>query len=268
MSDDHGYQAVSAYGYGLNETPNIDRIAKEGAIFTRACVTNSLCAPSRAVMLTGKHSFANGKVDNVQPFNWDQPNFPKILQANGYATALIGKIHLDGLPQGFDYSMVLPGQGQYYNPDFLVNGKRQRFEGYVTDITTESALKWLDQERDKSKPFCLLFHQKAPHRNWKPSEKYLHLFDDKTFDLPETFFDDYQGRGTAAREQEMEINTHAQWGHDFKLIVDPQGDSTGFENQLERMNDHQRKAWLDAYTPKNEAMKAAGLSGKELAEWK
>src|SRR3546814_6819522 len=106
-----------------------------------------------------------------------------------------------------------------------------------TDITTESALKWLDQERDKSKPFCLLFHQKAPHRNWKPSEKYLHLFDDKTFDLPETFFDDYQGRGTAAREQEMEINTHAQWGHDFKLIVDPQGDSTGFENKLERMKD-------------------------------
>src|SRR3546814_13185352 len=113
MSDAHGYQAVGAYGYGLNETPNTDRIAKEGAIFTRACVTNSLCAPSRAVMLTGKHRFANGKVDNVQPFNWYQPNFPTILQANGYATALIEKIHLDGLPKGFNYSMVLPGQGQY-----------------------------------------------------------------------------------------------------------------------------------------------------------
>ncbi|MEO0331782.1 MAG: sulfatase-like hydrolase/transferase, partial [Bacteroidota bacterium] len=132
MSDDHAYQAVSAYGHGLNETPNIDRIANEGVIFTRATVTNSICAPSRAVVLTGKHSFKNGKVDNVQPFNWDQESFPKLLQANGYQTALIGKIHLDGLPQGFDHSMVLPGQGHYYNPDFLVNGERQRFEGYVT----------------------------------------------------------------------------------------------------------------------------------------
>ena len=140
MSDDHAYQAISAYGHGLNETPNIDRIANEGAIFTRATVTNSICAPSRAVLLTGKHSFINGKVDNVQPFNWDQESFPKILQANGYQTALIGKIHLNGLPQGFDYSMVLPGQGHYYNPDFLVNGEKKRFEGYVTDITTDEAL--------------------------------------------------------------------------------------------------------------------------------
>src|SRR5690625_1287872 len=180
MSDDHAYQAVSAYGHGLNRTPNIDRIADEGALFTRATVTNSLCAPSRAVLLTGKHSFLNGKVDNVQPFNWDQANFPKLLQANGYTTAMVGKIHLDGLPQGFDYSMVLPGQGHYYNPDFIVNGERKRFPGYVTDITTEYALKWLEK-RDKNKPFCLLYHHKAPHRNWKPSEKYLKLFDDKTF---------------------------------------------------------------------------------------
>lgn len=268
MSDDHGYQAVSAYGYGLNHTPNIDRIGSEGAIFSRACITNSLCAPSRAVMLTGKHSFVNGKVDNVQPFDWEQPTFPKLLQASGYTTALIGKIHLDGVPQGFDYSMVLPGQGQYYNPDFLINGKKKRFEGYVTDLTTDYALKWLDEMRDKDKPFCLLFHQKAPHRNWKPAQKYLTLYDDKTFDLPETFFDDYQGRGTAAREQEMKIDGHAQWGHDFKMIVDPNGDSTLFWNQLKRMSEEQRKAWLAAYTPKNEAMKADGLKGKELAKWK
>ncbi|MFA6794868.1 MAG: sulfatase-like hydrolase/transferase, partial [Proteiniphilum sp.] len=111
MSDDHAYQAISAYGYGLNRTPNIDRLAKEGALFTRSTVTNSISAPSRAVLLTGKHSFVNGKVDNVQPFDWDQPNFPKLMQANGYQTAMIGKIHLDGIPQGFDFSMVLPGQG-------------------------------------------------------------------------------------------------------------------------------------------------------------
>ena len=128
MSDDHAYQAISAYGHGLNETPNIDRIAKEGAIFTRATVTNSICAPSRAVLLTGKHSFLNGKVDNVQPFDWNQASFPKLLQQSGYQTAMIGKIHLDGNPQGFDYSMVLPGQGQYYNPDFILNGERIRID--------------------------------------------------------------------------------------------------------------------------------------------
>ena len=268
MSDDHAYQAVSAYGHGLNETPNIDRLADQGAIFTRSCVTNSICAPSRAVLLTGKHSFKNGKVDNIQPFNWDQDNFPKLLQANGYQTALVGKIHLDGLPQGFDYSMVLPGQGHYYNPDFLVNGERKRFDGYVTDITTEYTLKWLDEMRDKEKPFCLLYHQKAPHRNWKPGPKYLTLYDDKTFDPPSNYFDDYEGRGTAAKEQEMEIDGHARWGHDFKMIVDPNGDSTGFDRELRRFNDEQRKQWLQAYTPKNEAMKAANMNDREVALWK
>lgn len=268
MSDDHAYQAVSAYGHGLNETPNIDRIAEEGAIFTRATVTNSICAPSRAVMLTGKHSFINRKVDNVQPFNWDQANFPKELQANGYQTAMVGKIHLDGLPQGFDYSMVLPGQGHYYNPDFLVDGERQRFEGYVTDIITEESLKWLKEERDPDKPFCLLYHQKAPHRNWQPAPEYLTLYDDKEFDPPSNFFDDYSDRGTAAKEQEMQVDGHARWGHDFKMLVDPSGDSTGFVNELKRFNDKQRQDWLAAYTPKNDAMKAENLEGKELARWK
>lgn len=270
MSDDHAYQAISAYGYGINETPNIDRLAEEGAIFTRACVTNSLCAPSRAVLLTGKHSFKNGKVDNVQPFNWDQDNFPKLLQANGYQTAMIGKIHLDGLPQGFDYSMVLPGQGHYYNPDFLVNGERVRKEGYVTDIITEATLDWLKNKRDPEKPFCVLYHQKAPHRNWKPAQKYLSLYDDKTFDPPSTYFDDYKGRGTAAKEQEMEIAEHAMWGHDFKMIVDPNGDSTGLYNELKRFNKKQLDDWLAAYTPKNEKAKAAfaNMSEKEIALWK
>lgn len=268
MSDDHAYQAISAYGHHLNETPNIDRLAEEGAIFTRSCVSNSICAPSRAALLTGKHSFINGKVDNVQPFNWDQDNFPKLLRANGYQTALIGKIHLDGLPQGFDYSMVLPGQGFYYNPDFLINGEKKRLEGYCTDLITESALTWLDETRDKDKPFCLMYHQKAPHRNWKPAPKYLHLYDDVTFDPPANFYDDYEGMGTAAKEQEMQIDGHMQWGHDFKMVVDPNGDTTSFAGELKRLTDKQRKDWLEAYTPKNEAMKAAGLEGKELAKWK
>ena len=281
MSDDHAYQAVSAYGYGLNNTPNIDRIATEGALFQKGFVTNSICAPSRAVMLTGKHSFINGKVDNIQDFNWDQDNFAKHLQKAGYQTALIGKIHLRGLPQGFDYSAVLPGQGHYYNPDFIIDGIKERINGYVTSITTDLALDWLKNKRKQEKPFLLLYHQKAPHRNWKPEEKYLTLFDDKTFDPPANFFDDYANRGTAAKTQEMLIAAseeqiaaahgnggHGRWGHDFKFLTDPYGNNTGFERELERFSPDQKQAWLEAYTPKNDAMKAQNMEGKELALWK
>lgn len=268
MSDDHAYQAISAYGHGLNHTPNIDRIAKEGAIFNRGFVTNSICAPSRAVVLTGKHSFVNGKVDNIQAFDWNQPNFAKLLQEAGYQTALVGKIHLDGQPQGFDYSAVLPGQGHYYNPDFIENGVTRRIKGYVTSITTRLALDWLENKRDSSKPFLLLYQQKAPHRNWKPEEKYLDLFDADTFDPPANYFDDYQNRGSAAKEQEMRIDRHARWGHDFKMLVDPDGEYTDLNEELERFDDDQRKAWLAAYAPKNEAMKRLNLTGKELSVWK
>ena len=280
MSDDHAYQAISSYGYNLNNTPNIDRIAKEGAIFKNSFVTNSICAPSRAVMLTGKHSFLNGKVDNIQDFNWDQNSFAKELKKSGYQTALIGKIHLRGLPQGFDYSAVLPGQGHYYNPDFIIDGVMERIQGYVTTITTNLSLDWLKNKREKNKPFLLLYHQKAPHRNWQSEEKYLTLFDDKTFDFPSNFFDDYKGRKAAAA-QEMMISAsedqlakthgpggHGRWGHDFKLLTDPYGRDTRFNQELERFTPEQKKAWLDAYTPKNDAMRNANLKGKDLALWK
>ena len=280
MSDDHAYQAISSYGYNLNNTPNIDRIAKEGAIFKNSFVTNSICAPSRAVMLTGKHSFLNGKVDNIQDFNWDQNSFAKELKKSGYQTALIGKIHLRGLPQGFDYSAVLPGQGHYYNPDFIIDGVMERIQGYVTTITTNLSLDWLKNKREKNKPFLLLYHQKAPHRNWQSEEKYLTLFDDKTFDFPSNFFDDYKGRKAAAA-QEMMISAsedqlakthgpggHGRWGHDFKLLTDPYGRDTRFNQELERFTPQQKKAWLDAYTPKNDAMRNANLKGKDLALWK
>jgi len=269
MSDDHAYQAISAYGHGLNQTPNIDRIAKEGAIFTRACVTNSICAPSRAVMLTGKHSFLNGKVDNVFPFDWNQDNFAKQLQKSGYQTAMIGKIHLDGLPQGFDYSNVLPGQGQYYNPDFIENGVKKRYPGYVTTLTTQFALDWLDKKRDKTKPFCLLYHQKAPHRNWLPEEKYLDLYEDQDFPLPQNFFDDYSGRGTAAHTQEMGIVKEMMWGHDMKFENDPYtGQPTNFMGDINRMDDKQREAWRNAYNKRNDEFLKLKPEGKELAKWK
>ena len=221
MSDDHAYQAISAYGYGLNETPQIDRLAHEGAIFTRATVTNSICAPSRAVLMTGKHSHINGKVDNTIKYDWDQDNFAKHLQSNGYQTAMFGKIHLDGTPQGFDYSMVLPGQGVYYNPDFFLNGERVHYEGYVSEIITEKTIDWLKNKRDPDKPFCVLYHHKAPHRNWQPAPKYLTLYDDVTFEPPANFFDDYEGRGTAAKEQEMQIHGHAMWGTILKCLWTP-----------------------------------------------
>ena len=269
MSDDHAFQAVSAYGHNLNNTPNIDRIGREGAIFNKGFVTNSICAPSRAVMLTGKHSFVNGKVDNVQPFNWDQPNFAKELQIAGYETALIGKIHLKGEPQGFNHWSVLPGQGHYYNPKFIENGDTIKIEGHVTPITTNMTLDWLDNKRDKEKPFLLLYHQKAPHRNWMTEEKYLTLFDDKTFEPPANYFDDYEGMGTAAKEQEMQIDGHAVWGHDFKFLVNPiTGKKTNFNRELARLTEKQKEKWLEAYTPKNDAFREAKLSGKELGKWK
>ncbi len=268
MSDDHAYQAISAYGYDLLHTPNIDRLAKEGAIFDQSFVTNSLSAPSRAVLLTGKYSHINGKVDNVTKFNWEQPNFAKLLQEAGYETALIGKIHLEGVPQGFDYSNVLPGQGQYYNPEFIENGVMKKYEGHATPLTTQFTLNWLKNIRNKKKPFCLLYHQKAPHRNWLPEPKYLDFLEDKEFEFPENFFDNYEGRGSAAKQQEMEIVGHMMWGHDMKFENDPfTGEATNFTRDLKRMNEEQRAAWRAAYDPRNEAFLENKPEGRELAKF-
>lgn len=286
MSDDHAYQAISAYTDELIQTPNIDRLAKEGAIFTRATVTNSICAPSRAVLLTGKHSFINGKVDNIQPFNWDQPNFPKLMQANGYQTAMIGKIHLDGIPQGFDFYMVLPGQGHYFNPDFLIEGERVRKEGYVSDIITETTLDWLKNDRDPDKPFCLLYHHKAPHREWEPDERHYREFTKRTFREPANLFDDYEGRGTAAKTAEMNILKHMNWAGDSKLypetmeelgieptILGPGNvswDIGAFERTIGRYNEEQKAAWDDVYGPINEDFKKQypNMNEKDLMRWR
>ncbi len=271
MSDDHAYQAISAYGHGLNKTPNIDRIAKEGAIFNRGFVTNSICAPSRAVMLTGKHSHINGKVDNIQAFDWNQDNFAKMLQKAGYQTALIGKIHLNGLPQGFDYSNVLPGQGQYYNPDFIENGVKKRYPGYVTTITTDLALDWLENKREKDKPFLLLYHQKAPHRTWMPEEKYFTLFDDKKFTPPSNFFDEYKNRPAAAMH-EMGIYKDMDVVYDLKMLDKEGSINTKFkknaQRMYDRMNDKQSAAWDAYYNPIIKDFKSKKLNGSDLALWK
>lgn len=271
MSDDHAFKAISAYGNVLNETPNIDRIASEGAIFNRGFVTNSICAPSRAAMLTGKHSHINGKVDNIHEFNWDQDNFAKTLQGAGYQTAMVGKIHMDGLPQGFDYSNVLPGQGHYYNPDFIENGVRKQIHGHVTQITTDIALDWLNNKRTKDKPFLLLYHQKAPHRPWMPEKKYLGHFDDETFTPPVNFFDEYEGR-TAAAQHEMGVDVHMDLAYDLKMM-DKEGTINTrlrrfFNDMYIRMDEDQKATWDAYYDPIIEKFKKDSLTGKELALWK
>ncbi|WP_154857987.1 sulfatase family protein [Cyclobacterium xiamenense] len=272
MSDDHSQRAIHAYGQGLLDKvyfPNMDRLAREGALFKRSFVTNSICAPSRAVLLTGKYSHLNGKVDNVLPFNWDQLTYPKLLQEAGYATALIGKIHLAEKPKGYDYSLTLPGQGSYYNPDFIKNGEEKvSFEGHCEALIPEFVVDWLEKDWDKTKPFAINYHTKAPHRNWMAEEKYLDYLEDEEFAFPDNFFDDYAGRGTAAREQEMEIVDNMYWGWDMKFEANPfTGEPSRLAAPFGRMTEEQMAAWNAVYGPKNEAFLQEKPTGEALAKF-
>jgi arylsulfatase A-like enzyme len=280
MADDHAYQAISAYSDHLMQTPNIDRIASEGMLFTNACVTNSICAPSRAVILTGKHSHINGKIDNRFPFDTTQVTFPQLFQAAGYQTAMFGKLHFGNNPKGIDEFKILPGQGHYYNPDFITNEGDIKVEGYTTDIITDMTLDWMKNRRDPEKPFLLFFLHKAPHREWLPAERHFREYIDKTFPEPPTLFDDYAGRGTAAREAEMNILLHQNWAGDSKLDpavmealgIEPSSnwDTRAWRNNLGRMNEEQRQAWEEVYGPMNEEFKKIypGMSKEDLMRWR
>lgn len=222
FSDDHALNAISAYGGPLKDvapTPNLDRIADQGAIFNRSYCTNSICGPSRAAILTGKHSHINGYMDNSSTqFDGSQTTFPKLLQGVGYQTALVGKWHLRTKPEGFDYWEVLPGQGSYYNPDFIQqDGSEKRYTGYVTDIVTERALDWLKNERDSDKPFVLMAQHKAPHRSWSPALRHIDLWDDIDLPEPDTLFDDYANRHPSLKKQQMTIAHHFYYGWDMKF---------------------------------------------------
>jgi len=217
MSDDHAYQAISAYGSELIETPNIDRIANDGMLFTNACVTNSVCAPSRATILTGKHCHINGKIGNYSTFDTSQETFPQIFQKNGYKTAMFGKLHFGNNPKGVDESMILPGQGHYLNPDFInKQGDTINIKGYITDIITDLSIEWLKKE-DHDKPFMMMYLHKAPHRPWWPRADKFREFTKKTFPEPASLFDDYKNRGTAAKTAEMNILNHMMYSHDSKI---------------------------------------------------
>lgn len=255
MADDHGWQAISAYGSDRNTTPNIDRLAREGMRFDRAFVTNSLCAPSRAVILTGLHSHLNGVRTNAETFDNQQVTFPALLTGWGYSTAMIGKWHLKSRPVGFDHYEVLIGQGPYYNPPMLRDGQRVEHKGYTTDIITDLACDWLEEGRDPDKPFLLMVQHKAPHRNWMPSLDRLHDFEDGDLPEPATLFDDWADNASPARAQEMTIARHLT-PHDLKLV--PQ----------RRLDAAQRAVWDNAYGPKNAAFHAADLTGDDLVRWK
>ena len=276
MSDDHAYQAISCYGGGINKTPNLDRLAAQGVRFSNSFCTNSVCAPSRAVLLTGKYSHLNGVIDNVETFDGAQETFPKILQRGGYTTAVFGKWHLKSDPTGFDYWNILPGQGLYYNPDFIEMGKRTRRPGYVTDLITDDFINWIRRQKSGT-PFCALLHHKAPHRNWMPDLKHLSMYEGEEIPLPETFNDDYSTRSDAARLQEMRIADHLTLSTDLKFEPDTTGGSVSKEDRanlrdwgmmFRRLDEEQQKAWRAAYGPRNEAFRKSGLKGESLARWK
>ena len=199
MTDDHTRQMMSCYDDRHVETPNLDRIADNGVIFRNAYVANSISGPSRACLLTGKHSHKNGKLDNHTTFDGSQQTVQQLLQQGGYQTAMIGKWHLDSDPTHFDHWEILPGQGSYYNPDFITEEGRTHYKGYATNIITDMSLEWLENGRDKEKPFALFLHHKVAHRNWMADTLHLALYEDKTFELPENFYDDYEGRMAAAQ---------------------------------------------------------------------
>lgn len=210
MSDDHSYQTIGAYGgrfKDISPTPTIDKLAKEGLRFDRCYVGNSICGPARATVLTGKHSHKNGYYDNNRSYQFDgsQMTFPKELQKEGYQTAIIGKWHLGSMPTGFDYYEILPGQGEYFNPGFIKNGKAVSYEGYVTNVTCDLALNWLKKERKSDKPFMLMLQFKAPHRPFQPDPKYANYFDNVKFPEPENLYDTYNGKASAIKNQKLSI---------------------------------------------------------------
>jgi arylsulfatase A-like enzyme len=255
--DDLTCQAISAYGESRNllQTPAIDRLAAEGTRFDRCLVTNSICGPSRATILTGKYSHRNGFYNNSNSrFDGSQQTFVKLLQQSGYQTGIVGKWHLVSDPTGFDSWHILPGQGLYYNPPMIRNGEKVSQPGYVTDIITDLSVEWL-KNRDRSKPFLLMSQHKAPHREWAPALRHLGWDEDRLHPEPPTLFDDFAGRSRAVSDHDMGIDrTFTEL--DAKLRPAP------------NMTPEQLAEWNKYYTPRNEKFLAEKLTGRDLVRWR
>jgi len=279
FSDDHAPHAIGAYNGWLksvNPTPRIDELAKQGMLFEKSFCTNSICGPSRAVIMTGKHSHKNGFMNNGNTFNWNQQTFPKILRNAGYTTALYGKSHLKGNPKGFDDWKVLPGQGDYYNPDLITPKGRVRIDGHCTDVVTDLAVEWLKAGRDKTKPFMLMVQHKAPHRNWMPALRHLDLYADIDLPEPNTLFDKWHDNAPPARFQELEIDRHMHLNFDLFVDLVPEFDGESIVGRydksawrnMQRMTPEQLKTWRAAYGPRDEAFHQAKLTADSLVRWK
>ena len=272
MTDDHTTQAMSCYGGNLIETPNMDRIADEGMRFDNCYATNALSGPSRACILTGKFSHKNGFTDNASTFDGSQLTFPKVMRENGYATGVVGKWHLISKPQGFDHWSILLGQneqGNYFKPVFYENDTVVKEDGYVTDVITDKAIEFIDDVHDE-KPFMLMLHHKAPHRNWMPAPRHLGIFNDTVFPEPETLFDDYEGRGEAARSQDMNIENTLEDEWDLKLLT--REEILAGNNRLHdvyiRMPEEVQHKWDSVYAPRIAEYRSGKLQGDELVRWK
>ena len=262
FTDDHAYQAISAYGSNRNQTPNLDRLAKEGMLFTNCCVTNSICGPSRAVIQTGKYGHLIGFTTNFDKLDTSQQTFPKLLQKSGYQTAVIGKWHLgneaNANSAGYDYTEVLIDQGPYYNPPMIRNGEKIQHTGKTTHIITDLSLQWLNQ-RDKSKPFMLMTQHKAPHREWDPYPEYYKQYKDVEFPYPETFDTDYSGRGRASLEQDMTISETLTL-RDLKLHHPGPF--------LKALTEEQRTAWHNMFDSRHMEYEAVKGDPVALKKWK
>lgn len=281
FSDDHANHAIGAYEglfASVNPTPNIDALAKRGMLFKNSFCTNSICGPSRAVILTGLHSHLNGFRKNGDNFDGSQLTFPKLLQKAGYQTAMIGKWHLISNPQGFDHWDILPGQGAYYNPMFITEGnQRTRVEGHCTDIVTDKAIEWLESAKSSDQPFVLMCQHKAPHRTWMPALRHLDLYADVEMPEPETLFDQWEDNASGAQFQEMEIDRHLHPNFDLHLPLardydanQEKGksmDKSGWRNK-KNMTKEQLATWDAKWKKRNDEFFALNLEGEDLVRWK
>lgn len=278
MSDDHDADAISAYNKKFIRTPNIDRIAKEGVLFTRSFVSNSICGPVRATLLTGQFSHKNGMRDNRTRFDSSRITMPKLIQQGGYQTAIVGKWHLHSYPTGFDFWKILPGQGLYFEPRIIsMKGDTSTYHGYATDIITEEATKWLDR-RDTSKPFLLHVHHKAPHRYFFAPLKYIEQLHNKKIPEPATLYLDTAGHGTAWHLQTMSILYDMKLCSDLK--VDPKyllnipelkpdsADIVYYNAIFNRIPEPDRSSIKKIYAERGELLQRLKPTGKELLKYK